>query len=61
MVEATNKLDVGNPLDPNTDVGPLITLEEAKRVEEWIKEAVSEGAEVLTGGRRDEWWYSQLF
>ena len=53
MVEATNKLVVGNPLDPDTDVGPLITLGEAKRVEEWIKEAVSEGAEVLTGGTRD--------
>jgi acyl-CoA reductase-like NAD-dependent aldehyde dehydrogenase len=53
MVEATNKLVVGNPLEPDTDVGPLITIEEAKRVEEWIKEAVSEGAEVLTGGTRD--------
>ncbi len=53
MVEATNKLVVGNPLDPDTDVGPLITLGEAKRVEEWIKEAVSEGAEILTGGTRD--------
>ena len=53
MVEATNKLVVGDPLDPNTDVGPLITLSEAQRVEEWIKEAVSEGAEVLTGGSRD--------
>ncbi|MBT2654972.1 aldehyde dehydrogenase family protein [Bacillus sp. ISL-18] len=53
MVEATNNLVVGNPLDPNTDVGPLITLEEAKRIEDWIKEAVSDGAEVLTGGTRD--------
>ncbi|MEH7095303.1 aldehyde dehydrogenase family protein [Neobacillus vireti] len=53
MVEATNNLVVGNPLDPNTDVGPLITLDEAKRIEDWIKEAVSDGAEVLTGGTRD--------
>jgi len=53
MIEATNKLKVGNPLDPETDVGPMISLEEAKRVETWIQEAVAGGAEVLTGGSRD--------
>jgi len=54
MVEATRKLVVGNPLSPDTDVGPMITLGEAQRVEEWIREAVRDGAEVLFGGTREE-------
>ncbi|MDR7236409.1 aldehyde dehydrogenase family protein [Neobacillus drentensis] len=53
IVEATKKLIVGNPLDPITDIGPLISLEEAERVEQWIQEAVEGGAEVLTGGSRN--------
>jgi len=54
MVEATRKLVVGNPLSPETDVGPMITLGEAQRVEEWIREAVRDGAEVVFGGTREE-------
>lgn len=53
MVEATNRLVVGNPLDEATDVGPMISLTEAKRVEEWVKEAVQEGAEIVAGGNRE--------
>ncbi len=52
LVARTKKLRAGNPLDPKTDVNPMITLEEAKRVEAWIKEAKDEGARVETGGRR---------
>ena len=53
MVEATNRLVVGNPLDEATDVGPMISLKEAERVEEWVREAVQEGAEVIVGGNRE--------
>lgn len=52
LVAATQQLKVGNPLDPDTDVGPLITEAEAARVAAWIDEAVAGGARVLTGGRR---------
>jgi acyl-CoA reductase-like NAD-dependent aldehyde dehydrogenase len=45
-------LRVGDPLDEDTDVGPLIDLAAAERVEEWIEEAVAKGAEVLAGGAR---------
>jgi acyl-CoA reductase-like NAD-dependent aldehyde dehydrogenase len=45
-------LKVGNPLDPATDVGPMIEESEATRIESWVNEAVREGARVLTGGRR---------
>jgi acyl-CoA reductase-like NAD-dependent aldehyde dehydrogenase len=44
------KLKVGDPLDPDTDVGPLITPDDRDRVKQWIDEAVSEGAELLSGG-----------
>ena len=45
-------LTVGDPLDEATDVGPLITIEEAERVDTWVQEAVAAGARLLTGGRR---------
>ena len=53
FVAATNALVVGNPLDPATDVGPLISDEAADRAERWISDAVAQGARLLTGGRRE--------
>jgi len=53
FVEITAKLKVGNPLDKDCDVGPMIDEAEAKRAESWIKEAVAEGAKVLVGGKRE--------
>ncbi|KUJ61254.1 aldehyde dehydrogenase [Flavobacteriaceae bacterium CRH] len=50
--EATNKLIVGNPFDKATDVGSLITPKEVNRVEEWINEAIAEGATLIAGGKR---------
>jgi len=50
LVANVEKLVVGDPLDPDTDVGPLITGEDRDRVKEWIDEAVDAGAELLTGG-----------
>jgi acyl-CoA reductase-like NAD-dependent aldehyde dehydrogenase len=50
LVANVEKLTVGNPLDEETDVGPLITPDDRDRVKEWIDEAVSAGAELLTGG-----------
>jgi len=52
FTEATNKLIVGNPLDKQTDVGPLINTKEVDRVEEWVNEAIEEGAQLITGGKR---------
>ena len=45
-------LKVGNPLDPSTDVGPMIEEGEAERIDAWVSEAIRDGARVLTGGRR---------
>ncbi len=44
-------LAVGDPADDATDVGPLISTAERDRVLEWIDEARSRGADVLTGGQ----------
>jgi acyl-CoA reductase-like NAD-dependent aldehyde dehydrogenase len=52
LVEAVGKLKAGDPLDPATDLGPMIDDSEAERVDAWIQEAVRAGARVLTGGRR---------
>jgi len=49
LVEA---LKVGDPMDPATDLGPMIEEAEAARVDAWVREAVAAGARVLTGGRR---------
>ncbi|HEX8753237.1 MAG TPA: aldehyde dehydrogenase family protein [Solirubrobacterales bacterium] len=50
LIENIEGLKVGDPLDPETDVGPLITPEDRDRVKQWIDEAVAAGAELLTGG-----------
>ena len=50
--QAANKLIVGNPFDEKTDVGPLITTKEVNRVEEWVNEAIEEGAKLIAGGKR---------
>jgi acyl-CoA reductase-like NAD-dependent aldehyde dehydrogenase len=50
LIANIEKLKVGDPLDPETDVGPLITPADRDRVKEWIDEAVSSGAKLLTGG-----------
>jgi len=50
FVANAGALRVGDPLDPETDVGPLISPEDRDRVKEWVDEAVASGAELLTGG-----------
>ncbi|MET3723590.1 aldehyde dehydrogenase family protein [Sphingomonas trueperi] len=45
------RLRVGDPRLPETEVGPLITPAEAARVESWIAEAVAGGARQIGGGR----------
>ncbi len=50
LVANTEALRIGDPLDPETDVGPLISPGNRDRVKEWIDEAVAGGAELLSGG-----------
>ncbi|GAA4708018.1 aldehyde dehydrogenase family protein [Brevibacillus fulvus] len=52
LVDGVKALRVGDPLDEATDVGPMITEAAAARAEEWIQEAVRQGAIVRAGGKR---------
>lgn len=52
LLAETKKLPVGSPLDEATVVGPMISEEAAKRAEDWVQEAVKQGAQLLTGGER---------
>ncbi|MCG3147850.1 MAG: Succinate-semialdehyde dehydrogenase [NADP(+)] [Verrucomicrobiae bacterium] len=45
-------LATGNPLDEKTKVGPMIAEKEAVRVAEWVREATTGGAKLVTGGTR---------
>jgi acyl-CoA reductase-like NAD-dependent aldehyde dehydrogenase len=53
FVDFTSRMKVGNPLEKDCEVGPMIDEAEAKRAEAWIREAVGEGAKVLIGGKRE--------
>jgi acyl-CoA reductase-like NAD-dependent aldehyde dehydrogenase len=53
LVKQVESLKVGDPMDPNVDVGPVIDAGAAERIEEWVKEAVEQGAKILTGGTRE--------
>jgi acyl-CoA reductase-like NAD-dependent aldehyde dehydrogenase len=53
FLEQTSALKVGNPLDPECDVGPMISDEAADRASAWMRDAISEGAKVLIGARRE--------
>jgi acyl-CoA reductase-like NAD-dependent aldehyde dehydrogenase len=49
---ATEKLNIGHPYEESTDISSLIEEGEAIRVEQWIGEATSSGAQAITGGKR---------
>ncbi|MEV8637854.1 aldehyde dehydrogenase family protein [Streptosporangium sp. NPDC051023] len=53
LVPAVEALITGDPADDRTQVGPLVSVEAAERVEQWVKEAVAAGARLLAGGTRE--------
>jgi glyceraldehyde-3-phosphate dehydrogenase (NADP+) len=53
LVEGVKGLKVGDPLDPSTDVGPMVDLDNARRIASWVEDATREGGRVLTGGHAD--------
>jgi len=53
LVEKTASLKMGDPKDEDTFIGPVISVGEATRLENWINEAVEAGANLLVGGQRD--------
>jgi acyl-CoA reductase-like NAD-dependent aldehyde dehydrogenase len=53
FVEATARLKVGDPRDPATDIGPMLTARAAARAAEWVDEALNGGARVVYRGEAD--------
>ena len=53
LTEATQKARVGDPKNPATLVGPMVSEREAERALAWVNEAVAQGARLLCGGRRE--------
>ncbi len=50
LTDKVSALKVGDPLDPDTDVGPLIRPDDRDRVVEWVNEAQEQGAKLRLGG-----------
>ncbi len=54
LKEEVSKLKFGDPMDEETDVGPIIAVDEVNRIQSWIQEAVEKGAKVATGGEAEK-------
>lgn len=57
FIDRTQQYRVGDKLLEETDMGPMISEIEAKRVESWVNEAVEKGAKLLCGGKREGSFY----
>lgn len=60
FVEKMSELTSGDPMDGDTDIGPLATEQGRADVDEQVADAVAKGAAVLCGGKRPNqpgWWY----
>ena len=53
FVEGARALKVGDPLDPQTDLGPMVDENAASRTQRWVDEALAAGGKALLGGRAD--------
>jgi acyl-CoA reductase-like NAD-dependent aldehyde dehydrogenase len=58
VVAKTRRLVVGSKHSRRTQVGPMINEGQARRVEEWVADAVAQGAQVLAGGTRNGSFYT---
>lgn len=52
LASLASKLKVGNQLEKDTQVGPLINHNEVNRVHEWVEDAKENGGEILCGGQK---------
>ena len=59
ITELARSLKVGDPLDPETKIGPLVSERQRERVEGYIAKGNSEGGRMTTGGKRplDRGWF----
>jgi glyceraldehyde-3-phosphate dehydrogenase (NADP+) len=57
LVAAVKTIKVGDPTDPQTELGPMIDAKAAQRIHDWVQTAVGQGARVLTGGQPNGRFY----
>ena len=57
MKEVINGLKVGDPMQEDTDMGPMININAAKRIEDQVNQMVAEGAKIVCGGKREDAYY----
>lgn len=57
FTDTIKTLKMGDPMDEETRLGPMIDEQAAQRIESWINEATREGATLVTGGRRKGSFY----
>jgi acyl-CoA reductase-like NAD-dependent aldehyde dehydrogenase len=57
FVEKVRQLQIGSPLDPATDLGPMVDAKAVARTHEWVGEATARGAQALVGGEPDGLFY----
>jgi len=53
LIAASQALRLGDPLDPATDVGPMVDANAVGRTKRWVDEAIELGGELLLGGEPD--------
>jgi acyl-CoA reductase-like NAD-dependent aldehyde dehydrogenase len=63
LADAIGRLKLGDPLDPDTIIGPLVAERQLRRVQSYIAAGIADGARVVTGGGSpsglDGGWYVQ--
>lgn len=52
LAQAGDNMKIGDPTLPDTEIGPLIRHNETNRIDEWVQDALSKGAELITGGHK---------
>lgn len=57
MKEVISTLKVGDPMQEDTEMGPMININAAKRIEEQVNQMIQEGATLVCGGKREDAYY----
>jgi acyl-CoA reductase-like NAD-dependent aldehyde dehydrogenase len=52
LTEQMQRLKLGDPLDPNTDIGPLYAESQRDEIEDQVQDALAQGAKLHVGGKR---------
>jgi phenylacetaldehyde dehydrogenase len=52
LTQAAGRLTVGDPIDPRTVVGPVVSAAQRDRIEGYIQQGAEEGGSVVAGGER---------